>query len=154
MIAWRLVKARYVDEPLSTAGAARDGGRWNPIGVPLVYCSLALSLAALEVLVHVTAGMRTVHYHAVQIEAPRDSVDTLEYDALPPTWRDVPCDPNTQAIGRAWAESGHSLLFRVPSVVVPQEWNMLMNPRHPAFAKVRVVATFPFAFDPRLLRKR
>lgn len=150
MIGWRLVKTRYVDSALSAADAARDGGCWNPIGTPIVYCACTLSLAALEVLVHIRAGMQTARFHAVKVEVPDGSIEALDAGALPDSWRGIPCDPATQAIGRAWAVGLRSVAFRVPSVIVPQESNLLLNPSHAAFAHVRVMATFPFAFDPRL----
>lgn len=150
MIVWRLVKTRHAERPLSTDGAQRYGGHWNPVGMPVLYCSDSLALAALEVLVHVRAGMRTVHYHAAGIEIPDGSVAELPTRQLPPTWREIPCDPAAQDVGAAWARSARSLALAVPSVIVPSEHNIVLNARHPEFARVHVVQNFAFSFDPRL----
>lgn len=150
MIAWRLVKTRFKDDPLSTVGAVRYGGRWNPPGVAVLYCSSTLALAALEILVHVRAGISTVHYHAVEIEIPDGSIGSLRAEDLPDTWRTVPCDPGVQAIGSAWVEGGTTLALDVPSVIVPTERNLLLNPEHALFEQVRGVRMFSFEFDPRL----
>lgn len=150
MIVWRLVKTRYAEQALSTDGAQRYGGRWNPVGVPVLYCSDSLALAALEVLVHVRAAMRTVHYHAAGIEIPDGCVAEPPTQQLPPTWRQIPCDPAAQDVSAEWVRSARSLALAVPSVIVPSEHNILLNAHHPEFARVRVTQNFAFLFDPRL----
>lgn len=139
-------------EPLSTEGARRYGGRWNPVGLPVLYCSGALSLAALEVLVHVQAGKRSAHYHAVCLEVPDGEAEQWAVKDLPKAWRSVPCDLKCQTLGGQWLQSGKCLALRVPSVIVPQECNVLLNPKHPDYARVTILESHPFPFDPRLLQ--
>ncbi len=154
MIVWRLDRA--VHNPLEGEGARRAGGRWNPKGIPLVYASTHLSLAVLEKLVHVDPDLLPDDLVAVEIDVP-DSIVTQECAAhsLPSDWRSTPVSASTQAIGAAWAEdrTKPGVLF-VPSVIIPRERNILLNPAHPDAGKWRVVRSEPFAFDRRLLGGR
>ena len=146
---WKLVRSARMDDPLSTKGSSLYGGRWNPIGTPVLYCSLALSLAALEALVHL-ARKRNAHYFAVPLDMPECLLEAWTVQQLPPTWKTLPIDPACQAMGKTWLDSKRSLALAVPSVIVPQESNLLVNPLHPDFAKVKGGKSFPFPFDPRL----
>lgn len=128
-------------------GARLYGGRWNSPGVPLVYCAPALSLAALEVLVHLPPEMRRPGQlpalAAVELDVP---------DALVVTADDLP-DPAdlraTRTFGDTWAAGRSTLGLLVPSRVVPLEYNVLLNPMHPASADIRVLRMVPFVFDDR-----
>lgn len=152
MIGWRLIKSRYADDLLSTAGAIGSGGRWNLPGTPLLYCSEHLSLAALEILVHLAPDSRHVSFLALEITIPDDALITVwELSELPSGWRSVTGNATCKERGSAWANSRSRLVLSVPSVIVPQERNLLVNGLHPAFLHVRVKGAAAFAFDPRLI---
>ena len=151
MRAYRLAKACYADTALDGSGAKTFGGRWNSKGVAMVYASDTIALAALELLVHLHHGEILNQYLLFSLKLPDDRVMSLEEKALPGDWRHDPPPSSTAAIGDDWAASGLSLALTVPSVLVPQQRNLLLNPAHPAFKTVMTgVSGEPFEFDPRL----
>jgi RES domain-containing protein len=112
------------------------------------------SLAVLEVLVHLDVPALLEKY--VFLEAVFDSslVIDVERSSLPKNWKSDPVPEAVQSIGDQWALSGGSVVLRVPSVLVPEESNFLLNPRHPDFRKIAVSGTQAFQFDPRLAQRR
>ncbi|MDZ7801447.1 MAG: RES family NAD+ phosphorylase [Trueperaceae bacterium] len=150
--AWRLVRPAYgtTGAAFSGEGARRYGGRWNSAGRPLVYASEHLSLAALETLAHAERSRFQREYVAFAVEIPAELVLMLRRDDLPSDWRVRPNSPGARAIGDAWLEQAASVALLVPSVLVPQEHNLLLNPVHPDFEEVVIGAGAPFWFDERL----
>lgn len=150
--AWRLCRAPF--RALDGEGARLYGGRWNSPGRPVVYAAATLALAALEYLAHVDPEDAPGDLLALGLALPADApVRTLDAAALPDDWR-LPGAAACVAAGDAWLAAGDALALRVPSAVVPEETNLLLDPRHPAMARVREVVVRPFAYDPRLLRPR
>lgn len=147
--AWRLTKTKYLSSAWDGEGAKRSGGRWNSIGVQVVYTSATLSLALVEVLVHLPSGILPA-YSAVPIEFDESLVTSVEPGLLPANWKDHPPSAETKAIGDRWVTDARSALLRVPSVVVSNEVNYVLNPSHPAFDQVRIGTPIPFPFDSRL----
>lgn len=150
--AWRLVKTRFLASAWDGEGARAAGGRWNSVGVPVVYVASSLSLALVEVLVHLPAGLLGA-YSAVPVSFEDTHVATLADRDLPPDWREVPPPASTRALGDRFVADGRALALRVPSVVVPSEANYVLNPAHPAFASIEVGAPAAFPFDPRLVSR-
>jgi RES domain-containing protein len=152
---WRITRARYVATCLSGEGARIYGGRWNAPGVAIVYCAESIALAALEVLVHTDPSLVPDDLVTVPVEVP-DVATTRAIDPrkLPDGWRTHPAPDTTRTVGEAWAKRRDTLLLRVPSAIVPQEHNVLLNVAHPLMPRVRQGAAEPFAFDPRLLSAR
>lgn len=147
--AWRLTKTKYLSSAWDGEGAKRSGGRWNSIGVPVVYTSATRSLALVEVLVHLPSGILPA-YSAVPIEFGESLVTSIEPALLPANWKDHPPPAETKAIGDRWVTDARSALLRVPSAVVPNEVNYVLNPSHPDFDQVRIGTPIPFPFDSRL----
>jgi RES domain-containing protein len=148
---WRLVKARHVSTALDGEGARRYGGRWNRRGTAVVYLGGTLSLAALEVFVHLTAADARLSFSAIEIVAPDGiGVAELEPSRLPDNWRAEPPPDETKGIGTDWVGRGDTVLLRVPSVIVPRESNYLLNPAHADFRRLRIGAPQPFGFDERM----
>lgn len=149
--AWRLVKAAHGATAFDGEGARRYGGRWNARGTPMVYLGGTLSLAALEVFVHLTAEDARLRFVATVVDIPDEvTIEDLDPKALPRHWRSEPPPAACQALGTAWAEKGDTAALRVPSVIVPVEWNVLLNPRHPDFQNIRISDPEPFGFDTRM----
>jgi RES domain-containing protein len=150
MRVWRLTRAVYASDPLSGRGAAIAGSRWNSPRTLIAYAATSRALAALEMLIHVTR--ETVPPDMVFV--PVDVPDRLirEATGLPSDWAELPYGPNARSFGDRWITEGRSLGLLVPSVVVPAERNLLINPRHRAFARVRLGRVESFAFDRRLIR--
>ncbi len=151
MQAYRLIKVKYASEPLDPQGAKRYGGRWNSKGMPVVYASDSIALSALEKLVHLHRADILNHFVLCTILLSEDMLMTLAEDVLPVDWRDDPPPTSTIIIGDEWLASGESLVLAVPSTVIPQQYNLLINPEHPSFNNLaNSVIVEPFVFDRRL----
>lgn len=148
MIAWRLATTLY--PPLTGEGARRRGGRWNSPGVPLVYSASTLSLATLEMLVHVESTELPDTLASFEVVVPDDSTETL--DRVPDDWFQDPLQRQSRRYGDTWAAEARSVALLVPSAVIPQETNILLNPLHQRFPEVAVLSQRPFRLDPRLAR--
>jgi RES domain-containing protein len=130
-------------------GARLAGGRWNHKGTPLVYCGATASLCALEVLAHSAALPADMIVIGARI--PKSvSIRTIEEAELPANWNRPVATKKTKDLGTSWVKSGTTAVLSVPSVVVPNERNYLLNPAHPDFSKIRFFAPKPFVFDRRL----
>lgn len=150
MRVWRLARKPLL--ALDGEGARLAGGRWNSEGVAVVYTSSTLSLAALELLIHIDPEDVPGDLIAVAVEVPDQSpIEMVRVHDLPSDWNTVFDHPRCVAIGDEWIAAGRSLCLRVPSALVPEEWNLLLNPAHADAMSVRVTGTRPFAFDHRLL---
>jgi RES domain-containing protein len=134
-------------------GAEQFGGRWNPVGVPVAYASLSLSLAVLETFVHMTMRTPPRDYVSIAIDlAIRESeAERVSIASLPRDWRRIN-HPELQALGAEWARSGRSLALLVPSAVIEEEWNVLINPRHPKAKILKISEPKAFYFDERMFR--
>ena len=149
MVVWRL--ARLAPAKLDGEGARLAGGRWNTQGRAAVYTSSRLSLAALELLVHTDVPLVPSDLVAFEIEVPDAiAVETVEVDQLPKDWR-IPGHPTCRSIGDTWLAEERTAVLRVPSAVVPEEWNYIINPAHRAAKSIQIVGRRKFAFDSRLL---
>ena len=150
---WRLARAAY--KALDGEGARIAGGRWSPVGFPVVYTSTHLSLAALEILVHTDPEDIPTDFLAIEIDAD-DTLFAPRIDpaTLPPDWTVQMDGAACRAIGQDWIRRGVHLALAVPSAVIPAETNVLINPRHPRMAgSVTVISEAPFGFDARLSRR-
>ena len=150
-ILWRLIKKALKAEAFSGEGARLAGGRWNLAGTPVVYLSESLSLAALELFVHLPVAARRIELVAFEVRVPDAvKIDELDEARLPKVWREEPVPEETQKLGSAWVKSGAALLLRVPSVIVPCDHNFVMNPAHPDYKTLKISSPLPFSFDPRM----
>lgn len=137
---------------LSGHGAYLFGGRWNLPGRAVLYTASQRALAVLELLVHLPAKDLPDDMYLLTLDVPDDvSREELFPADLPADWQRLSVPQPTAAIGQRWLESGRTLALRVPSVVVPDEHNLLLNPAHPEFARVRLaLEPAHFCFDERL----
>ena len=149
--AWRIVKAKHASIAFSGEGAAKAGGRWNSKGTRMIYCSATKSLAALETLVHINPPV-PFKYVVFRIKFDATLIEYLRIRALPEEWQTEPPPPATKEIGDNWCREARSAVLAVPSVIVPDELNYLLNPAHHHFNKIHIRKAEAFAFDPRLLR--
>ena len=150
IIAYRLGKKRRAADAFTGEGARLYGGRFNRVGTAVVYTSGSLALALLEGFVHLGRAARRMKfvYHLVQI--PDKVVETLTAGQLPKNWREEPPPLNVQQIGTDWVESCRSAVLRVPSAIVPEEWNYVLNPAHPDYREFVRSNPASFTFDPRM----
>jgi RES domain-containing protein len=149
VILWR------ISNHLSLAGdgGLRASGRWHTRGRRVVYCSESPAAALLETLVHFEIELRDfpAHYRLLKIKAPDDMrLERVDVETLPQDWPDKP--DVTRPIGDRWLQSGTSALLRIPSVLVPETFNVLLNPAHENATRVTVVQVSEHVIDPRLLK--
>jgi RES domain-containing protein len=142
--AWRLTKAEHANDAFAGEGARRGGGRWNSKGVRVVYASGSLSLAALEVMVH-------THFYSALKDFDPGLSQSITIEDLSDTWKADPIPQSLKNMGDRWIYNQESVILKVPSVIIPVEYNYLINPSHPDFEKVVIHSPQKFAFDPRLL---
>lgn len=149
--AWRIVKERYADTAFTGDGARRFGGRWNSPGQAAVYTSATRALATLEILAGLGSSTPLSSYVVIPVEFEREWIEVVELSELPPAWNQYPPGPATQQIGDQWLREMRSVVLSVPSAIVPQEQNHLLNPLHPGFRGVKIGSAQPFELDPRIL---
>lgn len=146
-----MVKSKWLDSAFDGIGAKRTGGRWNSKGRLCTYVSSSVSLALLEVMVHLRSYDLLASYVLMELEFPSDSALSLPDEDLPLNWREFPAPPETADIGDIWLTDSISLALSVPSVIVPMERNFLLNPDHDGFtAAVATARAVDFSPDPRL----
>ncbi len=148
--AFRVVKADYADTAFDGEGARRSGGRFNSAGTRAVYCSDSLALALLEVAVHLPSYRGLRGRVSFQLSFKESLVETLEEADLPKDWRSTPPSRSSQNVGDVWIAEGRSAILSVPSVLLPNARNYLLNPLHPDFAKITIAKPEPIPIDPRL----
>src|SRR5437879_13046368 len=151
--AWRIVKRKHVKSAFSGDGARLFGGRWNNPGVPLIYTATSQSLAALEILVHLEAPELLDRYVILGVGVEESLIDDVDQSRLPKNWRANPAPPDAKALGDEWAAARVSAVLRVPSVIVPSEHNLLLNPLHRDFSRLKIAKSSTFRFDSRLLKR-
>jgi len=149
---WRICRERYAADAFSGEGARRFGGRWNSRGVPMVYASTSLALAAIELFVHLEPNQAPDDLVSIAAELP-EGEPALRWDSttLPEEWWGDELGP-VRELGDTWIRDKQSLAVMVPSVPIRQEWNVLVNPRHPRRDAIEVQTIEPFTFDARMFR--
>lgn len=163
MVVYRYLKKKYVNDPLSADGAKKTGGRWNSLGIPILYTSLSASTAQLEILASVNDSMLLSLFELVSIQLPDDSVWKVEPESLHQlqmikgsltSWDD-PIHPSyTKEFGDFWFEERSSLALMVPSSLCALDYNVLINTEHPDFNKVQVLPlTSGYPISPRLIER-
>ena len=149
MILWRI--SNYAD--LLGIGGMEASARWHTAGRPIVYLAESPSSALLEILVHLEADEddRPDTYQILKVEAPDDiSVNRISLTSLPADWKNN--EEATREIGDAWLEKSVSALMRVPSVIMPETYNWLLNPRHADAKKVIILHAEKHLYDSRLFK--
>lgn len=150
MVVWRITLKKHIAP--DGEGARRYGGRWNKPGTRVVYTSGTLSLAAIEYLVHVDSDILPDSLVSVQATIPESlAIETIFPSDLPTNWKDTIIPVTLQERGTTWVNSGKSPVLKVPSAIIDNEWNYVLNPSHPDFSQVTWNSGIPFSFDPRLL---
>jgi len=145
MALWRISRHR----DLSGAGGLRASGRWHDRGSPIVYLAESPAGALLEVCVHTSANDVPPTYTLLEMHVDEKlAIPSLDLSPLPKNWPDHVAV--TRNLGSDWLRSRKSALLRVPSVLLPATWNVLLNPLHPDAKRVKIVRSYAYPFDPRL----
>lgn len=151
---WRIATdARtFSADDLSGAGARISGGRWNEAGTAMVYASGSRALACLETIVHLNAGGLPLNRYLVEIEVPEDVWGAAETATPGIGWDAEPAGHVSIGHGTGWAAARRSALLLVPSVIVSEETNVLINPAHPDSRRIAARKLRKWLYDPRLVR--
>ncbi|QWT21957.1 RES domain-containing protein [Bacillus sp. NP157] len=152
---WRIATeaAQYRADDMTGKGAETTGGRWNQKGTPMIYASTSLALAALEVVVHLPRAPAPLNRYIIRIAVPdamwegRHSIDQA---SAPPGWDAEPAGLSSRQFGEDWVKRSDSCLHAVPSIVVPLEQNVLLNPAHPQSHALKAENLGKFTFDARI----
>lgn len=147
---WRISHKQYADSAFTGEGARLYGGRFNSEGLPAVYTSGNLSLALLEMLVQSNDRNYFSSCVSVYADIPVTIIMKMTPDLLPEGWDAVPYNTASQLFGDKWIDDKQSAVLKVPSVVVPVEWNYVINPLHPDFKKIEISDSTELPFDERL----
>jgi RES domain-containing protein len=154
---WRIATdtPNYQADDLSGAGAKVTGGRWNAKGLSIVYTSETRALACLETIVHFNAGGLPLNRYLVELTIPDDVWANARVEtsgSLPVGWDAEPAGQVSIQHGTIWARSGSSALLVVPSVIVQEEFNVLINPSHVDSARITAIKQRKWLYDPRLTK--
>lgn len=147
---WRITSRQWALDR-TCEGARVNGGRWNPAGYPVMYAGTTIEICALEKFVHL-AGAPSPPLVLVGIDVPDDPVLALRpvRADLPDGWADMPVSKSAQQFGRQWIASARHLMLLVPSVIIPEATNAVINPAHPAYPSVKLAVLREFHFDARM----
>ncbi|MDP3746716.1 MAG: RES family NAD+ phosphorylase [Phenylobacterium sp.] len=154
---WRIATdaPAYEADDLTGAGAEITGGRWNEKGVPMVYTSETRALACLETVVHLNAGGLPLNRYLVAIEVPDDLMAAALREtaaSLRAGWDAEPAGRVTLKFGTDWINARSSAVLAVPSVIVPEEINLLINPLHAEASRITARKVRRWTYDPRLVK--
>lgn len=149
---YRIAQEKYATD-LSGNGAKRYGGRWNSEGVFALYTSSSRSLALLETLAHTSAALLEEKiYLLVTLSIPASlKPEIMALDKLPREWDSRDQLTGTQRAGDLFLQKQKSLLLAVPSVLMPEEWNYVLNPLHPDMRKLKITHQRRMRFDKRAI---
>ncbi|WP_018621085.1 RES family NAD+ phosphorylase [Spirosoma luteum] len=147
MLVYRITKTVYANRLVASGGAAR----WNRAGQFVLYTAATRALACLENVVHRSGEGLTADFRVMSIDVPDSlSIETVPIDALPADWYDFQRYDTCQQLGGEWLQQRRSAVLKVPSAIIPNESNYLLNPAHPDFSRINLVRTDRFVFDPRI----
>ena len=148
MFVWRICAKKYQSSAFSGIGGLYVSGRWHPQKHKIVYTAESLALASLEIFVHLESDR--VSLVAIKAWLPDElKIEEIERSQLPDNWQDISAYPILQKIGQDWLNSNRTPVLKVPSAIVPVEYNYLLNPQHPEF-KVVLEPPIRFRFDRRM----
>lgn len=146
----RIVQAHWAPTAMDGEGARRFGGRWNLPGESAVYLAESRALATLEILVHAPREALLLDWVIIGVQVPETWIAKVEVTDLPTEWQARPTSWKAQVFGSRWLREGRKPALRLPSVVIPEESSLLLNPKHAKTCEMKVGEPRPFRFDSRL----
>jgi RES domain-containing protein len=149
---FRICRRRYAADAATGEGARLFGGRWNSRGVRVVYASTSLALAAVETFVNLEPNLQPIDLVSIEGEIPDEfKIGRLNTKELPARWYEAR-DDSLRRFGDQWIRAAETPALLVPSAAIRGDWNVLLNPAHQAFPKIRFQEPKEFAFDARMFR--
>lgn len=152
---WRIASdtPTYTADDMTGAGAKITGGRWNRLGTAVMYCASSIALACLETIVHLNAAGLPLNRYLVRIDIPETTwraAIVLTAVTAPIGWDAIPAGKVSLDEGENWLAAGAAALMLVPSIIVPEEHNVLINPAHPDAAAISATKIRRWLYDPRI----
>ncbi len=149
MMLFRFCKEQYYND-ISGEGAKLRGGRWNSVGLPVVYTSTTISLSLLELLIYNASYDELQNNYLMKIEIPGIPEDSITSINVKKQWqKDI---GYSRFIGDSFLSTRKNIVLKVPSAIIPEEYNIIINPLHPDFKKIKIIDSSPFEFDSRLFK--
>ncbi|WP_294821650.1 RES family NAD+ phosphorylase [uncultured Flavobacterium sp.] len=152
MVVYRIGRTKYAHD-LTGEGARLHGGRWNHVLVPCVYTSQSRALSLLELTVNVNIDEIPRALSITTIELPDDAIKELALAELPGDWDHAPSPTSTKDLGSRLLKSVDFPILKIPSAILPQEFNYILNPLHPASAAFKIISVQDFVYDVRIKYK-
>jgi RES domain-containing protein len=146
---YRIVQAEWARSAMNGEGAWLHGGRWNPPGLHAVYLAESRALAALEIIVHAPREVMSLDWRIIEVEVPDELIQSASIADLPAGWQNLPSSLTAQNFGAAWLRARKALALKLPSVIIPKEHTLMLNPRHADVVKLRLSKPKEFRLDPR-----
>ena len=150
MIVYRLARTKFAND-LSGEGSRLHGGRWNPVGVPCMYTSVSRALAVLEYTVNTNIDDIPRSLSMVAVEIPDDDIQIIPVGMLPGNWMAAPAPDETKNFGADLLRPPVHLVIQMPSVVIPDESNYILNPLHPRAREFNIIEIKDFVYDIRIM---
>lgn len=148
MQVWRICKQKHFESAFSGIGGLYASARWTPQGFKVVYTAESLALASLEVFVHTESSR--IPLVAIRAFLPEDvAMTVIDVSSLPEDWQSIEAYPILQNIGKQWLQKQETPVLKVPSAIIPVEFNYLLNPQHPDL-RVSLEPPLEFRFDERM----
>jgi RES domain-containing protein len=147
---YRIVQSSWAATAFTGEGARTYGGRWNTPGIAAIYLAESRALAALEIVVHAPREALLLDWFVIGVEIDDSLIEVAPTSKLPDAWRMNPSSRSAQFFGSIWLRDHRNLALLLPSVIIPEEKTLLLNPSHPAMRNVRPGQPERFNFDPRL----
>ena len=148
MQVWRICKRKHQDSAFSGTGGLYASGRWTPQGFLVVYTAQSLALASLEVFVHTESDR--IPLVAIRAFLPENiAMSEVDVSSLPVDWQQPAAYPVLQNIGKRWLQEQQTPVLKVPSAIIPVEFNYLLNPQHPDL-QLSLLPPLQFKFDQRM----
>ncbi len=152
MQVWRICKQKHQSSAFSGIGGLYAPTRWTPQGFKVVYTAQSLALASLEVFVHTESDR--IPLIAIRAFLPNDIAMTIvDINNLPEDWQSTTAYPSLQNIGKQWLQKQETPVLKVPSSIIPVEFNYLLNPQHPNL-QINLEPPLEFKFDARMWKIR
>lgn len=146
---YRIVQAEWARNAMNGEGAWLHGGRWNPPGLHAVYLAESRALAALEIIVHAPREIMSLDWRIIEVEVPDEFIQAVSRSDLPEGWQALPSSLTARNFGAKWLRGRGALALKLPSVIIPEEHSLMLNPRHTDVVKLRVSKPRKFELDSR-----
>jgi RES domain-containing protein len=148
MLLYRITRKKHA-QALDGAGSRINGGRWNNIGTPCIYTSESRALAVLEYIVNMQLDEVPLDLVVISLKIANEK-EIYKPAKLPENWMNIKASDETKQLGTSILNQKEHLIIKIPSVIIPEEYNYLINPEHSHMKNLSIVNVAPFSFDTRL----